>query len=582
MRLALSVCLLLAASTLFAGVTDEELQPVLATWREYQMPEPPQGASLVLAEFAHVAYVNGVRQPGRYGLLWQLPDTDTEGNSVYLSGTTCGGLPYGWKRVDFALLEKIKVSSLSQPDPYPSQSHFEVNDTFAMGLQLWAAGHTQLGRDLVQRALESHSGHRFSGFYQPPCESPALMVPFVIWAHFGNLLVQPETDRRDILNRMQKAYDTFQQLKLDHQGTDWNANLLTALKATLEPTHTEPGTIEAAVSDLVECSFAAGPMAPQVDDLDFRYLAVLEFGFDAVPALIAHLDDPRLTRSVMQGFNNMPPYIRRVSEVASDALRAIAGDDLGVNWLSRQNAWPVEREVAERWWQGAQVIGEKTHLAARLESQGEKTNVETLAILARRHPELLRDHYVQSLETGKRVGHHVAELIAHSGLSDEQKADALEKGAASDDLEVRWSALRQLHAYDEDQFVAVLVKTLDSFGARATGPAWNAIESRYTHVVLLTERQEAWDALLRATKRAEPRLRTEYMSPLSYAYVKDRPREQRLKFLASFVNDETLRVGRGAGPGAAMAWDRIRVGDYATMLIGSILGIEPHPEPEWR
>ena len=72
------------------------------------------------------------------------------------------------------------------------------------------------------------------------------------------------------------------------------------------------------------------------DEADPRYTRLAQMGFAAVPALIEHLDDDRLTRSVKQGFNNFPTWNMRIKDVVSDLLQELAGEDVGKDWLRRQ------------------------------------------------------------------------------------------------------------------------------------------------------------------------------------------------------------------------------------------------------
>ena len=51
-------------------------------------------------------------------------------------------------------------------------------------------------------------------------------------------------------------------------------------------------------------------------------------GFDAVPYLIEHLDDDRLTRAMEGGFMAFPRNVR-VGDVVSDLLENLAGQDIG-------------------------------------------------------------------------------------------------------------------------------------------------------------------------------------------------------------------------------------------------------------
>ena len=85
-------------------------------------------------------------------------------------------------------------------------------------------------------------------------------------------------------------------------------------------------------------------------------------GFAAVPALIEHLNDDRLTRrSVVQGINKTPTSHQRVGEVVIDLLQELAGDELGKNWLQRRRGYVIEKSDAMAWWNKARQEGEQAY-----------------------------------------------------------------------------------------------------------------------------------------------------------------------------------------------------------------------------
>ena len=144
-------------------------------------------------------------------------------------------------------------------------------------------------------------------------------------------------------------------------ATPSNKALLTSLEAALQPSTAVPGTIEAMIDELVDTHASASSFM-SLYDRDPTYTRILHRGFDAVPALIDHLDDGRLTRSVMSGFNKFIPYIRRTNEVVSDLLRDIAGPELDDARYFRNGGRTLDKPAIQAWFEKAKRVGEKDYL----------------------------------------------------------------------------------------------------------------------------------------------------------------------------------------------------------------------------
>src|SRR5262249_20251666 len=135
------------------------------------------------------------------------------------------------------------------------------------------------------------------------------------WAHSKNELVRPDTDRARTARRMKALLAAEPRL-----DTKANRALLKSLEAALVPTTAKPGTVERLMDDRTEMCNRGRPYG----EADRHYTRLAHAGFVAVPALIEHLDDDRLTRSVKQGFN-VPTWNMRVKDVVSDLLQELAG-----------------------------------------------------------------------------------------------------------------------------------------------------------------------------------------------------------------------------------------------------------------
>ena len=554
MRALIVLLLFCAAPAWCAEVTDEQMEGALKTWRAYDMPEPPADAKLVALTESWVSYVNGVKQPQTSILAFRLPGDEPR----YLVGAWVEGASEYRREDEVKNPDELDGAEVDISPWHTSQNIFTLNNALALGIQLWARGHKKLGREITGRSLELDTGHFFSRFWQTPADAPAKMLPSLMWARWGNLLVEPDTDRSTIYVQMKKAFAEFEELRGEHDKAG-NQYLLDALRKALEPSNALPGSIEADIRALSEVCQNDGGIGLR-SDRDPHYLAVLRRGFDVVPGLLEHLDDTALTRSLMVGFNNFPTYIRTRRELVGDILQAIAGRELERDWLDKQKGWSVDKDAATKWWNEAKELGEKKYFAKNMLGDFEDgPNPDTLELISTKYPSLLLDKYLDFVNEGEHPPRHITEFLAASRLPAEVKAKALRKGANAEDLDARWESLRALQEFDEEAYINILVETLDSFTERQSGKRYRAAaKASYSHLVLRTGNQAAWDALSRAAKRAETSLRVQFMTPMNYTYVGENYKEQRLRFLAAFADDEEVR-------------------DHACDKIGSILHVEGRP-----
>jgi len=309
-----------------------------------------------------------------------------------------------------------------------------------------------------------------------------------------------------------------------------------------------------------------------------------------VPTLIDHLDDDRLTRSIRQGFNNFPAWNLRIKDVVSDLLQELAGEELGKHWLRRQQGWAVEKGDAEAWWDKARKEGEEVYLLGHVLPEGAKAewpNSRTLSIITEKYPQHLPKLYRTILdERPKMQSWPVAEALARSSLPAEKKLELFRHAANHKDLEHRRVGLRELQKLDPQQFLTILLATLEALPKTPTEPYWKCPEAGFAHLVLATDDPRAWKMLEKVAKRSDVGLRMEFMNPMNYSYIEDRQRQQRLDFLAAFLDDAEAPDVKAnpemfSGPHAGFTFARLEVRDLAAMIIASILGMPDQPDRAW-
>lgn len=562
-----------------AGLPRADLDGLVALYKKYELPLPPADAPLLkIGSVDEESAGENADAEFRIGFLLRPAHSDRP--AVALVGTeeyqpAEEGEAFATIEPDAVKAEKIRLGS---------RSTFEVNAALAAAIQCKVRGWNELAERVLARSLSEPIGSG-SIYFQPAELPPRTALAHLAMAHWGNELLRPDSDRAVIAGRIRKLLAAEPAL-----ATEANEGLLHSLEAALVPSRSKPGSIDASIDGLVD--FDDAQKRFRGDDLDPRYLKVSLLGFAAVPALIDHLDDSRLTRSVKPGFNNFPTWHQRVGDVVSDLLQQLSGDDLGENWLDWQQGYDVQKASALAWWKKAQRVGEEGYAVAHVlpaDPAAEWPNDALLRIIKARYPNQLPGIYRTMVDQRPTLQTWpVCQAITESGLPPEQKLSLFLHGAGSADLEHRRAALSELKALAPEKFVTLLVKTLDGLPATPAGSYWDCREGAFAHLVMETDDFRAWDALKRAARRADIGLRMEMLNPMDYTYIGNKQRRHRVEFLAAFLDDAEIRdkasdPKRFDGPYAGFSFPRLSVRDFAAMEINALLDVskQPQPRPDW-
>ena len=317
--------------------------------------------------------------------------------------------------------------------------------------------------------------------------------------------------------------------------TEPDRQVLASLEATLRPSVAKPGTIEAMIDGLVNVS----DIYQDSRSPDPLVLKLSQLGFEAVPALLVHWDDARLTRGASPRVMNSEGYLVPVSAAVRNLVWHLAGDGLAAG------LWSTGKAEALVWWKGARRMGEEVYLVAHVLPAGQEEewpNRTMLRIIAAKYPRHLPGIYRTILEKRPRfISADVVDWISKSSLPRETKRELLRRGANHRDLEHRRYALSALKDLNTETFLRVLIATLESLPKTPVKPYWKCPEATYVHLVMQTGDPGAWAALEKAAKRSDVGLRMEIMNPMNYTYIADRYRRQRLQFLSHFLDDDDVR-----------------------------------------
>jgi hypothetical protein len=330
--------------------------------------------------------------------------------------------------------------------------------------------------------------------------------------------------------------------------TPHNQYFLRQLELTVAPRTSKPGSIEALIDDLMEYNhdpYGYG-LAPAVD----TYGQLVDLGFDAVPALIAHVQDDRLSRAMFGGLNNFRPYHLTVGHLCSRLLYDLSARTIdGSVWELRGDR--LDAKPCERWYAEAKRIGEENwlvdHAVPADNGQtivNQRGRAETLIgrVIAIKYPHRLPAIYRAMLKKPDSgwLHDHVDQIVA-SKLPREEKLALFEEGVRHPNAGHRCNALSGLGQLSSPLFRDRLRVELREVSARLeAGEAWTPAMDRFTGFVFGTDDRECWDLLLTITKRLPVGDRSS-MLHFAEGYPRNRPpdpnRLERLRFLLQFLGD---------------------------------------------
>ncbi len=550
------------------------------------MPLPPPEAPLVLAHTGSHSLLGGrstSRDPGIYAPAFLLEER-ADRTAVVLCGTER-------QTVGRNRREPLWRAFSLQPGERRLGGHvvdFGDPAAFVCAVQLAARGDEATAKALWQKFAAADHWYDDAVFAVSPnvVENPRLLLASCLFEHWRTAVGKAPTGWRDAHSHMKALLAEFAALRTKEQTA-----LCDDLAATLAAPAAAAGSTEALLldwsrrpSDLRHLGLFHAPEDPA----DEPARAIVLRGFDAVPALIALLDDRRVSVHVVPAFMRSPARIARVGELARRLLQEATG---------RYPAGPEDEKAGparwRAWWEGARAQGEESYLVgAVLQRDGARvTGVREgpARVLAHKFPArlpVLCEEFARAATPEAQPCYLVAALAA-ADLPKETRVRVLTEFARRGPLAHRRWYFQTLATLDGPACAAVVVPELERLPADAAGPYWTCPEAGFTHVVMQLEDAAAWRAYLRAARRGSVGLRMEMMGPMNYSYIGDKNLARRLAFLAAFLDDKEVRDMTSAperfdGPCAGFTIPRIAVRDYVAMQAASVLGFDDTPDEFWE
>ncbi|MDY3555394.1 hypothetical protein R5W24_004537 [Gemmata sp. JC717] len=416
----------------------------------------------------------------------------------------------------------------------------------------------------------------------------------IAWRFWGGSLTARGTDRREALRQLKVLATEYKTLRTPEADTFFRQ-----LELTLAPRTAKPGTVEALIDELTDYwddpySLLPTPAAPT------SYWRLAELGFDAVPALIAHLNDDRLTRAHGLGSQFGTSHHLTVGHLCSRLLFYLSAGTISANQQWEAGGARLDPAEVRKWFAAAQKVGEERWLVMHavppfvgravayredrpvfvgkgLVSHEGRTEPHIVRVLGAKYPARLPAVYRTMLGISVEGGildDFVNELVA-SRLPRDQKIALLEEGAASDSPDHWVPALEGLAQLDRARLRRHLKPALMRVWLRAwLGHPDPKDGSRLVRLAEAADDRGCWEALASATRAVGVGCRMDAIRHIVPCAPPDRPdpmRHERTRFLMPFLDDRTVdKDGDGTGP---------EVRDYAASQLAGLLGFRVQRDP---
>jgi hypothetical protein len=537
------------------GRIENSLEALALAYREHGLPLPPPDAPLVL-------YSSGEKDE-EPTLAFLLRPPTREAPPEFLNGLSTLKPRYELE------ITPLKPGALSAKAAAAlvSRARLDQDDALTLAVQCHARGWEELARALFAHGREKTD--------EGP---PRTVLLRAAWDYWWRELGRPATDWSAIARRLRalRAADGA----LD---TEENRELLASLEAALVPSKARPGTIEAMIDDLIQernTWYEPTEGAPQMPPSK----RLFEQGFAAVPHLIDHLEDGRLTRYlwVSGGVSGIPhaPFYFRVGDHVGYVLARVSGSQVG-----RRST----RAEVEAWWVKARKLGEEAYWVRHALREGAVgTDSDLVRQIGRKYPRRLAELYRTLLDRRPDLdSDDLAQAIGTSSLPRGEKVALLAPATRHKGAGHRLAALERLADLAPDLFAERLVESLDGVPApKWDDPRWRD-ESAFAWLATRTADPRVWQALEKATRRSGVALRLEFLQTVAAPWGAESPyRKERLALLAAFLDDTAVRdltrdVKRDAFFAAGKEFPCLEVRNFAAMGIAGVLGLPANPRPEW-
>jgi hypothetical protein len=575
----------------------DQLRQLLEDYRNYGLPLPPDDADLVKREHSQ-GTVNNVPQYS-YDVVLCATINDKEIHWVGCqpekpSGKTKEVL----SKPTAAALQGTHAASLRSWD-----AGFATEADLALAIHCQSRGWEELAAALVERSRMPVRYDPFARRPPRPRDDRAALAQLA-WNYWCNEWCLRPGDRSEVVALLKKLAET--PFGLDSQA---NRNLIGDMEQTLAKRESTPGSLEAAVDSLIDLGSERRGNESGIVDLGYAvaihkgHKQLRDAGLEAVPVLLKHLDDFRMTRCL--GNSSRGAWHVRIADVVSDILNGLVAEEFSYDFLIEQGRGKrLDRDHVLHWWsslQGTSALDYLRSHAIEEDADGKlQANEAILHALAHQFPDELAKLFEAKYET-VAWSRPLFDSLGRSKVSPDTKTRLFLAAAKSRDLEKRENAIDQLLRLRHPDAVPLLEKELDALPKTPAKPYWKCEAQGLAQLAAGAHQDEIWKALEKTAKRVDVGQRLEIIK--SAANCGDG--ERAIGFLSAFLADKEIRVigdrfpdlskaenpaaafekfteSLYSGPCAGFIWERLAVRDFAALQIAYALKLDVDDSSAWK
>ena len=283
------------------------------------------------------------------------------------------------------------------------------------------------------------------------------------------------------------------------------------MEQTLLPRRSRPGSLEEAVDSLVEMGIDPGwwgyghfVSVQWVMQGDAGCRKLRDAGLEAVPTLIEHIGDFRVTRCIDNSRGEA--FHARIADVVAQLLDGLANEEFSYDVLSREGRGKrLDKAHVLHWW--ATVRGTdaleylRSHAVVKNAGGGYTANAALLHALGQRYPNELAALFKEHVNHAG--SEPLFEALGDSKASDESKARLFRPAARSADLSKRTCAICELLKLKDPEGASLLIQELDAIARTPTishapaprGSDWWSGPGQIAQLIHYTTDERVWAAL---------------------------------------------------------------------------------------
>jgi hypothetical protein len=409
------------------------------------------------------------------------------------------------------------------------------------------------------------------------------------WNHFCNEFAVSRGDRRVIVARMKKLLAGPFGL-----GDKAHQNIVADMERTLAKREAEAGSLEASVDALMDldvegswpgCGYAR---FNNYAHWNAHYRRLRNKGLQAVPVLLRHVDDYRLTRCLQTTSDGRYTWHVRLADVVALLLNGLVSEPFAYDFRRLDGRGvSLDRDHVRVWWQENGQKRELDYLLAVVmrhdEPDRNEPNGHVLHVLGARYPDELVKLFEAQIKAGKGAGAFF-EALAESKVSAKTKEQLFLAAAKSDHEWTRVLAQRELVRHHRAAAVPVILQALDDLPKTPAEPYWTANTGSIAQSAFDSDDPKVWEALEKTAKRVDVGQRLEILGALGQVRGADE-RRRAIRFLKGFLDDTEVRDRNSSklfdGPCVGFLFPRLAVRDFALEKLAFILDLHGDPDPTW-